>query len=97
MEVIGPLNASRFSFSPVKTPPHGRAGLSSPEKRLVKDLDKSARKRANNSLYNRLMDEYLDTDDYLDEQDRITTQRKKNVVIKLTTHSQAYCAPNQAR
>lgn len=65
----------KFKFSPVKTP-NGRAGLASPEKRSMADLDKSARKRANTNLYNRLMDEYDDdNNDFLDEQDRILAER----------------------
>lgn len=85
MEVIGTVNASRFSFSPVKTP-NGRAGLLSPEKRSINDLDKSARKRAKNSIYNRIMDEYLHTDDYLNEKDRILADR----IIKQSRGEQDY-------
>ena len=74
IETFASPRFSKFRFSPVKTP-NGRAGLASPEKRSMTDLDKSARKRANNSLYNRLMDEYNDGSDYLDEQDRILAER----------------------
>lgn len=59
-------------FSPVKTP-NGRAGLPSPKKRTIYELDKSARKRAipTTSVYSRLMDEDLDANDreYLDKQE----------------------------
>ncbi|KAG5419049.1 ORC2 [Candida metapsilosis] len=63
-------SASRFpSLSPAKTP-NGRAGLRSPEKRSVVDLDKSARKKAHHTLYDKLMNDELDSDDFLDKQDR---------------------------
>ncbi|EDK47042.1 conserved hypothetical protein [Lodderomyces elongisporus NRRL YB-4239] len=45
----------------VKTTPNGRSGLRSPEKRLIIDLDQSAKKRAKRTLYSRLMQEYEDS------------------------------------
>ncbi|RCK54671.1 Origin recognition complex subunit 2 [Candida viswanathii] len=74
LESLASPGIPKFKFSPVKTP-NGRAGLASPEKRSAHDIDQSARKRANNSLYNRLMDEYDGGNDYLDEQDRILAER----------------------
>lgn len=69
-EIIGSLNAvSRFPIlSPVKTP-NGRAGLRSPEKRNAVDLDQSAKRRAHYTLYDKLMNDELDSDDFLDKQD----------------------------
>ncbi|KAI5960084.1 ORC2 [Candida pseudojiufengensis] len=62
-------------LSPIKTP-NGRAGLRSPEKRSNTELDLSARKRANKTIYSRLMDdEYDGPEDILDEQDRIIAER----------------------
>ncbi|KAI5952267.1 ORC2 [Candida jiufengensis] len=61
-------------LSPVKTP-NGRAGLRSPEKRSTSDLDHSARKRANSTLYNKLMDDEDDFDELLNEQDRLLAER----------------------
>ncbi|KAK7680668.1 hypothetical protein QCA50_016236 [Cerrena zonata] len=57
--------------SPVKTP-NGRAGLPSPKRRGIFDLDKSARKRAfkSTSAYSQLMNDGTDDFDYLEEQDR---------------------------
>ncbi|KAK6458548.1 origin recognition complex subunit 2 [Scheffersomyces xylosifermentans] len=56
----GPIRlefSNKVLFSPTKTP-NGRAGLRSPRKRPLDDLDKSARKRAvNNTLYSRLMED----------------------------------------
>lgn len=70
-ELIDSLGAvNRFpSLSPVKTP-NGRAGLRSPEKRSIIDLDKSARKKAHHTLYDKLMNDELESDDFLDKQDR---------------------------
>ncbi|KAI5952949.1 ORC2 [Candida margitis] len=70
-EIIDSLaTASRIPIlSPVKTP-NGRAGLRSPEKRTNADLDKSARKKAHQTLYDKLMNDELDSDDFLDKQDR---------------------------
>lgn len=70
-ELIDSLGAvNRFpSLSPVKTP-NGRAGLRSPEKRSIIDLDKSARKKAHHTLYDKLMNDELESDDFLDRQDR---------------------------
>lgn len=59
-------------FSPVKTP-NGRAGLPSPKKRTVAELDKSARKRAilTSGIYSKLMDDDLEenNNEYLDRQE----------------------------
>lgn len=61
-----------IGFSPVKTP-NGRAGLSSPKKRSLFEVDKSARKRAVNTsgVYLRLMDEGVEEtgNDFLERQD----------------------------
>ena len=43
IETLASPGIPKFKFSPVKTP-NGRAGLASPEKRSMADLDKSARK-----------------------------------------------------
>lgn len=69
-ELIDSLGAvNRFpSLSPVKTP-NGRAGLRSPERSII-DLDKSARKKAHHTLYDKLMNDELESDDFLDKQDR---------------------------
>lgn len=59
-------------FSPVKTP-NGRAGLPSPKKRTIAELDKSARKRAilTSGIYSKLMDDDLEenNNEYLDRQE----------------------------
>ncbi|KAI5967781.1 ORC2 [Candida theae] len=72
------------SLSPARTP-NGRAGLRSPEKRSVVDLDMSARKKAHYTLYDKLMNDELDSDDFLDKQDRalaesiIRSSRKESI------------------
>ncbi|CUM67029.1 uncharacterized protein PRCAT00004717001 [Priceomyces carsonii] len=70
--IIRSTTEKSMGTSPVKTP-NGRAGLPSPEKRTIDDLNKSARKRAIGvtSKYHSLMDEDLEYDsDYLNNQDR---------------------------
>lgn len=60
------------TLSPIRTP-NGRAGLLSPKKRSLMELNNSARKRAvQSTIYSRLMDEYDDEDenDHLNRQDR---------------------------
>lgn len=68
-------------LSPNKTP-NGRAGMRSPQKRSLPDLDKSARKRAYRatSFYSRLMHE----EDIEDEEDELNEQDEKlvNRIIK---------------
>lgn len=64
----GIITGNDYSLSPVRTP-NGRAGRLSPQKRTAIELNHSARKRANNSVYSRLMDDENDENDYLNNQD----------------------------
>lgn len=76
----GILNKLTLTNNTIVSPnkiPNGRAGLRSPQKRSLPDLDKSARKRAYRStnFYSRLMHEEEEEEDELDEQDKKLVNR----------------------
>ncbi|CAK7903920.1 origin recognition complex subunit 2 [[Candida] anglica] len=76
--------------------PNGRAGLRSPQKRSIMDLDQSARKRANQTSYSRLMDEDNSDDDQdaLDRQDQSLAEaiirQSRGAQSTEEDHSRAY-------
>ncbi|CAK9437663.1 uncharacterized protein LODBEIA_P20410 [Lodderomyces beijingensis] len=61
-----PFNVVKLS--PVKTP-NGRSGMKSPEKRSMVELEQSARKRARNTVYKQLMQEYDSSDEFFEAQE----------------------------
>lgn len=73
--ILNTYKTESREISPIKTP-NGRAGLSSPKKRSLPDLDKSARKRAlKTTVSSRLMYEEYEEDTDIDEQDQRLARR----------------------